>query len=422
MSSDEHKHAEAWLKSVGDDLSPVAFRRVSDVKAKPINWLWPDRIARGKVSMIAGNPGLGKSQITASLSAIVSIGGQWPVDLTPCKTGNIIILSAEDDVADTIRPRLEAAGADLTKIYILDAIRIQSDDGKETLAPFNLKTDLYALESMVRDIGSVALIVIDPITAYLGTTDSHKNAEIRGLLSPLSDMAGRHESAIVCVSHLNKGGNSDAMMRITGSLAFVAAARAAYLVAQDEDRRVFLPMKNNVGNDKTGLAFTIEGADLGNDILTSRVVWHDDVVNMSADEVLTKSIDPEERNALDDAKLFLKDLLTNNPTPAKQVYKEADQAGHAKRTIQRAKDALGIKSGKTRFDGQWQWSLPDTEDPRPQKLASLAPFDETRTEQHSQDHHISQDRQGSQDSQTGEDGHLGLDYEPPFVKSKGNRK
>lgn len=394
--------------------NPIVYRCVSDIKAKPINWLWPDRLARGKVSMIAGNPGLGKSQITASLSAIVSTGGQWPVDKTPCKAGNIIILSAEDDAADTIRPRLEAAGADLTKIFILDAVRTYTDMGEAVLSPFDLKTDLLALEGMISDIGGASLIIIDPITSYLGTTDSHKNAEVRGLLTPLSDMAGRHESAIVCVSHLNKSGSSEAMMRITGSLAFVAAARAAYLVAQDETRRVFLPMKNNVGNDQTGLAFTIEGVDLGDDIQTSRVSWCNEVISMSADEVLERSTGQEERSALDEAQEFLTDLLTGNPLSAKQVYKEADQAGHAKRTIQRAKESQGIKSAKTRFDGQWEWSLPETkiaedrQDSRVETLAPLAPFDANTPK-------TDEDRQGRQECRTGNSGDVGYEYRPPFI-------
>lgn len=398
--------------------NPIEYRRLSDIEAKPINWLWPDRIARGKVSMIAGNPGLGKSQITASLSAIVSTGSQWPVDRTSSQAGNVIILSAEDDAADTIRPRLEAAGADLTKIFILDAVRTYTEDGESVLCPFDLKTDLLALEGMIESIGGVAMIIIDPITSYLGSTDSHKNAEVRGLLAPLSDMAGRHEAAIVCVSHLNKSGNSEAMMRITGSLAFVAAARAAYLVAQDENRRVFLPMKNNVGNDTTGLAFTIEGVDLGGGIQTSRVAWREDIVSMSADEVLERSAGPEERSALDDAKEFLIDLLTDNPLPAKQVYNEADQAGHAKRTIQRAKDQLDIKSAKTRFDGQWEWHLPDakiaegSQDSRVETLAPLAPFDTNAPEK-------DEDRQDSQECRTGNAGDVGFTYQPPFVKPAG---
>lgn len=153
--------------------------------------------------MLAGHPGLGKSQLTASMAAIVTTGGLWPVDKTRCERGNVVFFSAEDDAEDTIRPRLEAAGADLDRIFILDAV--MEGNGTRPRA-FNLKADLPRLGQMLEYIGDVALVVIDPVTAYLGDTDSHKNADIRALLSPLGELASRHGAAVVCVSHLNKGG------------------------------------------------------------------------------------------------------------------------------------------------------------------------------------------------------------------------
>ena len=190
----------------------LIYRRLSDVQAKPILWLWKGRFARGKVSMIAGNPGLGKSQITASMAAIVSTGGVWPVDRIACECGNVIILSAEDDPSDTIRPRLEAAGADLSRLYVLDAVvEGYHSDGGEIRRTFNLKSDINRLGDMLAEIGEVALIVIDPISAYLGGTDSHNNADIRALLSPLSELAAKYSAAIVCVSHLNKNSSGEAL-------------------------------------------------------------------------------------------------------------------------------------------------------------------------------------------------------------------
>ena len=168
----------------------ITYRRASEIQAKPVNWLWPGRIARGKVSMLAGNPGLGKSQITSSMAATVTTGGIWPVDRSRCERGNVIFLSAEDDAEDTGRPRLEAAGADLSRVFILDAVVDGfRADGSEAQRGFNLKTDLARLGKMLDEIGGAALIVIDPITAYLGETDSHKNAEIRALLSPFRKLS-----------------------------------------------------------------------------------------------------------------------------------------------------------------------------------------------------------------------------------------
>jgi len=337
---------------------PFTYRRMSDVQAKPIRWLWPGRIARGKVSMVAGHPGLGKSQLTANLAAIVTTGGIWPVDNTPCEPGNVIFFSAEDDAEDTIRPRLEAAGADLDRVYILDAVL---DETGLRPRSFNLATDLPRLGEMLSHIGDVALVVIDPITAYLGGTDSHKNADIRALLSPLGGLAAKHGAAIVCVSHLNKGGNGEALLRVTGSLAFVAASRAAFLIARDKEdnnRRLFLPIKNNIGKDESGLAFSVESHSLPGGIETSRVSWEGEPVTITADEAMAPQGDPEERSALDDAKEFLSNLLADGPVSSNKIKADAEDAGHSWQTVRRAQRALGIKPHKEGMKGSWLWRFP----------------------------------------------------------------
>lgn len=354
----------------------ITYRKVSDIEAKPINWLWPGRFARGKVSMIAGNPGLGKSQVTASMAAIVTMGGQWPVDKKICTQGNVVILSAEDDAADTLRPRLEAAGADLDHVFILEAVIDGSlVDGNETQRAFNLRTDLVRLGAMLEEIGDVALIVIDPITAYLGGADSHKNAEIRALMVPLSDLAGQYGAAVVCVSHLNKSFGGEALLRVTGSLAFVAAARAAFVVVKDPEndlRRLFLPLKNNIGNDKSGLAFTVQSAQINSAagvIDTSRVVWEGEAVTISADSAMSQPLDQEERSDLDEARDFLSTLLADGPVPSKQIKADADGAGHAWRTVQRAQKALGIVAVKEGMKGGWTWRLPQSFQPEERQEA-----------------------------------------------------
>jgi energy-coupling factor transporter ATP-binding protein EcfA2 len=341
---------------------PVA-RRLADVEAKPIRWLWPGRIARGKVSMLAGHPGLGKSQVTASLAAIVSTGGRWPVDGTPCERGSALILSAEDDPADTIRPRLEAAGADLNRCHVLEAAWAGYDARGEVVSrPFSLETDLGQLEALLDHLGDVALVVIDPISAYLGATDSHRNSEVRGLLAPLSVLAGRHGAAVVCVNHLNQTGGSDALLRVVGSIAFTAAARAAYLVAEDAERperRLFLPLKNNLAEGGTGLAFRVEGHQLPGGIDTSRVSWDSEPVTMTANEALRTAAEAgEERSAVRDAKEFLEELLADGSLPSKQVRSEADQAGLTWATVRRAQQALGVVVAKEGMKGPWTWQLP----------------------------------------------------------------
>ncbi len=344
------------------DPSEIAYRCMVDIKAKPIRWLWPSRIARGKVSLIAGHAGLGKSQTTVSFAATVSTGGQWPADRTRCERGDVIILSAEDDAEDTIRPRLEAAGADLSRVYVLDAVRETNGRGEVQARAFNLATDISRLGALLADkLRDVALIVIDPISAYLGGADSHNNAEVRALLAPLAEMAARHGVAVVCVSHLNKSAGSEALLRVQGSIAFGAAARAVWGVARDKDnaaRRLFLPLKNNLGNDLTGLAFAVEGYRLPGGIETSRVVWEAAAVTVTVEEAFAPEANREDYTAIEDAKLFLANLLADGPVPALRVKAAADGAGYALATIRRAQKALSVEAVKGGLKEGWTWQLP----------------------------------------------------------------
>lgn len=340
----------------------VAYRRVSDIESTPIRWLWSGRIARGKVTMLAGHPGLGKSQAMISMAAIVTTGGTWPVDRTPCERGSVIILSAEDAPEDTIRPRLETAGADLDRVYILDAVRETGRDGTLRERPFDLTADIERLHKLASELADVTLIDIDPITAYLGSTDSHKNAEVRAVLAPLAAMAAEIGAAVVCVSHLTKAGGAEAMLRVMGSLGFVAAARAAYLVAKDPDdpdRRLFLPMKNNLAEDRGGLAFRVRGRDLGGGIATSCVEWDAEPVTVTADEAMTPAGDPDgETTAKAEAEGWLRDTLKGgDTTDGKHLKKLASDSGIKERTLYRAAQAIGVKMLSGGFGKPRRWHL-----------------------------------------------------------------
>jgi hypothetical protein len=356
LADDEPRRARA-------EAGTIVTRRLSDIKAKPVSWLWPGRVARGKVSIIAGNPGLGKSQVTASIAAIVTTGGRWPVDRSQCAPGDVVFLSAEDDPADTLRPRLEAAGANLHRVHVMDAVILgYTGEGQQQNRAFSLQRDIEALSVKLGELGDVAAVVIDPITAYLGDVDSHRNAEVRALLAPLSELAAQRGTAVIGVSHLNKSAGTEALMRVTGSLAFVAAARAAYLVAQDPGnpaRRFFLPMKNNIGPDSTGLAFSIEGATVqsaAGPLQTSLVVWDSKPVTTTADEVM-RTQKPEHGSALRDAEEWLLETLRER-TPAAEIFRIAAVAGISEKTLRRASESLGVVKEKTGMKGGWVWSLP----------------------------------------------------------------
>jgi len=327
---------------------------LADVQAEPIRWLWWQRIALGKLTLIAGDPGLGKSFLTMDLAARVSRGAGWP-DLpgAPTEAGGVVLLSAEDDVADTIRPRLDAAGADVSRIVALQAVN--TAQGART---FDLARDLAALEQVITDRADVRLIVVDPITAYCGKTDSHNNTEVRGLLAPLAELASRHRVAVVAVTHLNKSGAGPAIYRTMGSLAFAAAARAVWAVTKDKDdpdRRLLLPVKNNIGADRSGLAFALHNAP---DVPAPAVAWEAEPIDTTADSAL--SDDAGEPSKSDEAAEFLRATLADGPLPASEVEQQAKQAGIAWRTVQRAKRDAGVRSVQQR-DGDhvagWVWEI-----------------------------------------------------------------
>ncbi len=359
-------------------------RRGDEITPQPIDWLWPGRIARGKITVVAGHPGTGKSQVTSAIVATVTRAGRWPVDGTRAPEGSAVILSAEDDAADTIMPRLIAADADVSRVHIVEAVRAIAADGTPGIRGVDLGRDIAALEALLESIGDVALIVVDPITAYLGRTDSHVNAEVRGLLMPLTQLAELYGAAIIAVTHLRKSAASEALLAVTGSLGFVAASRAAYLAvkdASDPARQLWLPVKNNLGPDLPGLAYRIVSCEIANGIATSRVEWEMEPVMITADNALGAHADHDElRTERDAAAEWLRELLSIGPVPASEVQNEAKSAGHSWATVRRAKDVIGVCVKRDGFGkgGAWRWSLPaiaaqaiDAQDARAQKYEHL---------------------------------------------------
>jgi RecA-family ATPase len=168
-----------------------------------------------------GDAGLGKSLITVAIASHTTRGTAFPDGAKP-EPGSAIFLNAEDDAADTILPRLEAAGADLSRVHNLDAVRITLTDGSLAEKPFSLETDCANLEDAFRHNPDVRLVVIDPVSAYLGSVNSNSNAEVRGVLAPLAALAGKCNVAMLLVSHPSKAAGA-ALYRVSASIAFAAA-------------------------------------------------------------------------------------------------------------------------------------------------------------------------------------------------------
>ena len=252
-----------------------------------------------------------------------------------------------------------AAGADRDRIRIVTAV----EDGKGRRS-FDLQADLHELERKIAEIGDVRLIVIDPISSYMGKTDSHKNTDVRAVLEPIAAMAEHLRVAVFSITHFRKGNGgtaTKALHNFIGSTAFVAVARAAFVVledAKDTDRRLFLHAKSNIAEPAQGLAFSLEQTVVGEGLVSSRVEWEDEPVTMTADEALAAS--GSRKNgalAIVEAEDFLRALLADGPIPSKQIDTEAREAGIAKATLRRAKGNLGVKALKGGMDGGWVWTL-----------------------------------------------------------------
>ena len=344
--------AAEWKQRASVTASAIT-RPFSDIEPQPLRWLWPGRIPLGKLTLLVGDPGLGKSLMTIDVAARVTRGASFP-DGAACEPGAVIIASAEDDPADTIRPRLDAANADGSRVHVLEGMRVTLPDNSTTERPFQLETGIDALEDALAHIRGVRLIVIDPISAYLGGADSNTNAEVRGLLSPLATLSARQGVAVLCVTHLRKSAGA-AVHRAIASIAFTAAARAVWAVAPDPsdvNRRLMLPVKQNLGPNIGGLAFRVETQNG-----LPRLDWEAGAVTLNANDVLSSVEDREDQSEQREAEAWLRQLLAEGPVPVQRIQTEAKAAGLSWTTVRRAKESLSVLAKKSGYLAGWEWRL-----------------------------------------------------------------
>jgi len=335
----------------------AVVRCFADIAPEAVRRLWAGRIPLGKLTLLVGDPGLGKSLLTVDIASRISRDAVFP-DGASCESGSVIFLSAEDDPGDTIRPRLDVAGADVSRVHILEAVRVPLTDGTLVEKPFNLETDCALLEGVLLKHRDVRLIVIDPISAYLGGVDSHSNAEVRGLLAPLVSLAAKYGVAVLAVTHLRKSAGA-AIYRAISSIAFAAASRAVWAVAEDPEdakRRLLLPVKQNLSADAGGLAFRIEAQSN-----VPRLAWEPGVVALAANDVLGNIEMQQDQSERREAKEWLKDFLADGPVAVKRIQAESKGAGLSWATVRRAKDDLRVIASKSNFSGGWEWHLEDAQ-------------------------------------------------------------
>jgi hypothetical protein len=340
------EQAEPWEPSGSDKAVSTPTIRLADVTAEDVQWLWPNRIPLGCITLLCGRPGVGKSFLTCDLAARISAGLLLP-DGTKALVGDVVLIAAEDDPARTLRPRCEAAEADLRRIHVV-------------ATPTWTLADLEALKRTLDCLPEAHLIVLDPVTHYLpDRTDLHRDNEMREALGGLATLAKERNLAVLLVAHNRKAASEYADDSVLGSRALSALPRAVHHVLFDPDvegRRLLLPGKCNLAAPPSGLAYRIGGHP-------PRVEWEALPVNLRADEVIRQvrsmertGPDPKARNAAED---WLRDLLKHGPLPAATIKEEARKAALAFRTVQRAAENLGVKRIKLHFAEGWSWSLPE---------------------------------------------------------------
>jgi hypothetical protein len=333
--------------------------RLSTVKAQRVAWLWPGRIPLGKLTILDGDPGLGKSVLTLDLAARVSRGRQMPLEERQAgddgEPAGVVLLTAEDGLDDTVVPRLQAADADLERCLALDLLP-EAGGGKRLP---QLPQDADAIGEAAKRV-QARLIVVDPLTAYLGgEVNAHKDADCRRALWPLTKVAEQTGAAVVVVRHLNKATGGNPLYRGGGSIGIIGAARSGLLVARDPDnadRRVLASTKCNLAKLPASLGFAL---DAHTSTGALRIGWTGPSAH-TAETLLAAPRDDEDRGAVQEAVDVLRTILAGGPQAANEVQKEARRAGVSEITLRRAKAILGVQSRKNSFagGGAWQWFLP----------------------------------------------------------------
>jgi hypothetical protein len=297
-------------------------------------------------------------------------GDEWPCGEGKAPKGSVIWFTAEDDIEDTVVPRLVSAGANLDCVHIVGMAK--NADGSPRM--FNLATDLPLLRSKIEQLGDVVLVIIDPVSAYLGVgkINNSSTTDVRAVLAPLTKLAEDKKISVIGIMHFNKKADvTNAMLRIADSLAYVAAARHVYVVVEDADNdkaRLFVKAKNNLAPDKHALRFMVGTRHVGNDpdtnveIWAPHVLWDSEHVEVTATEAMeaAESGGGSARARRKEAEDFLRSRLGSGPVLQKEIEEEAKANCISDRTLRRAKTELGVKAAKQqgKVGGGWTWELP----------------------------------------------------------------
>jgi len=308
---------------------------MNDVQLQDVQWLWKPYIPSGKVTIIQGDPGEGKTTLVLAIASAVTTGSELPIGANRIAKSAVIYQTAEDGLGDTIKPRLIASGADCSKVIVID----------ESEEPLTLIDD--RIENAIVETGA-KMFIIDPLQAYLGAkVDMHRANEVRPIFKKLASVADRTGCAIVIIGHMNKNNGLKSLYRGLGSIDISAAARSILLVGRLRDEpnvRVMAQVKSSLAPEGVPIAFEFDDNNGFN--------WIGEY-DIDIQELLQGSSTSE--SVLSRAEVLITDMLKDNSIPSEDVFARAKDQRISIRTLKTAKKKLGVKSIKTK-DG-WKWQL-----------------------------------------------------------------
>ncbi len=317
--------------------SDVKLIKMSDIEGKSVDWLWHPYIPYGKITIVQGDPGEGKTTFVLQLAALLSRGEPLPNEIDPREPIHIIYQTAEDGLEDTIKPRLERANADCSRIHVID-------DSQKPLSMLDERIEQAIMQTNAK------MVVLDPIQGFLGVeVDMHRANEIRPVLKHLSQIAERHQCAILLIGHMNKANKAKSTYRGLGSIDFQAMARSVLIVGRIQNQ----PTVRVIAHGKSSLA--PEGVSFAFQLQEQGFCWlgeYDITVEELLDGVPCK-------NKVRQAELLLQELLEDGAVQQSEIECAVKEYGIAKRTIDQAKKNLGVNSKKQGL--QWWWVLPEKE-------------------------------------------------------------
>jgi putative DNA primase/helicase len=354
--------AKLDIQARSTEQDGVEIKSGTEFEIKPISWLFPGYLALGKLHMFAGDAGTGKTTLAMAMKAEITRNGVWP-DGAPAGLGSTLMWSGEDGPGDTLLPRLIAMGADISRThFVCDVV----ERGEKRA--FDPATDMEALINKARCIPDLRLLVVDHVVNIV-TGDGNGNNQVRRSLQPLVNLASTLNVAVLGISHFSKNSaGKKPLDRVMQSVAFGALPRIVLVTATakdgEEKSRIITRAKSNIGPDGGGFEFSIEQVDLASHpgIRASRVIWGKQLDGTAAELLAdVEGEDGQGQSVRQDAVTWLTGILKDGPLPKREIIALAQGDGYAERTVQRAREKLGVNMSVTGFgkDKISVWSLPN---------------------------------------------------------------